>query len=68
MSHSSEIKIQVVILMKKYESPVMVIDQLQRRGTINVPEMHPITSIYHQFVETGSARDLTHTGRSLTSK
>ena len=30
MSHSLEIKIEVVILMAKYESSLMVIRQLQR--------------------------------------
>ena len=37
-SHSLENKIQVVILMAKYESLVMVIHELQRRGTTNIPE------------------------------
>ena len=42
MSHSLEIEIQVVILMAKYESSVMVIRQLRRRGTT---QRHAITSV-----------------------
>ena len=63
MSHSLETKIQVVILMAKYESPVMVIRELQRRGTTNISERHAITSIYQKFLETGSVGDRAHTGR-----
>ena len=56
MSHSLETKIQVAILMAKYESPVMVIRELQRRGTTNIPERHAITSIYQKFLDTSSVR------------
>ena len=66
MSHSLETKIQVVILMGKYESPVMVIRELQRRGTTNILERHPIASIYQKFLETGSVGDRAHTGRPST--
>ena len=66
MSHSLETKIQVVILMAKYESPVMVIRELQRRGTTNIPERHAITSIYQKFLETGLVGDRVHTGRPST--
>ena len=45
MSHSLEIKIQLVILMAKYESPVMVIRESQHRRTTNIAERHAITSI-----------------------
>ena len=67
MSHSLETKIQAVILMAKYESPVMVIRELQRRGTTNIPERRAITSIYQKFLETGSIGDRAHTGRSSTT-
>ena len=40
MSHSLETKIQVIILMAKYESPFMIIRQLQPRVTTNIPERH----------------------------
>ena len=38
MSHSLETKIQFVILIAKQECPVMVIRELQRRKTTNIPE------------------------------
>ena len=60
MSHSLETKIQVVILMAKNESFVVVLRKLQRRGTKNIPERHLITSRYHKFFETGQVRDRTH--------
>ena len=66
MSHSLETKIQVVILMTKYESPIMIIRELQRRGTTNIPERYAIISIYQKFLETGSIGDLAHTGRPST--
>ncbi|CAF0957579.1 unnamed protein product [Didymodactylos carnosus] len=66
MSHSLETKIQVVILMAKYESPVMVIRELRHRGTTNIPERHTVTSIYQKFLETGSVGDHAHTGRPST--
>ena len=66
MSHCLETKIQVVILMVRYESPVMVIHELQCQGTTNIPERHPITSICQKFLETGSLGDRAHTGRPST--
>ncbi|CAF1240464.1 unnamed protein product [Didymodactylos carnosus] len=66
MSHSLETKVQVVILMAKYESPVMVIRELRRRGTTNIPERRTVTSIYQKFLETGSVGDRAHTGRPST--
>ena len=52
--------------MGKYESSVMVIRQLQRRGTITIPERHSVTSIYQKFLETSSVRDRAHTERPST--
>ena len=49
MSHSLETKIPVVILTAKYESPVMGIRQLQRRGTINIPVRQIITQYTENF-------------------
>ena len=67
MSHSLETKIQTVILMAKYKSPVMVIREfIQRRGTTNIPERHAITLIDQKFFETGSVGDNAHTGRPST--
>ena len=63
LSHSLENKIQVVIFMPKYESLVMVIHQLQRRGrTTNILERYPVISIYQKF------KDRARTRRPSTSK
>jgi hypothetical protein len=66
MSHSLETKIQLVVLMAKLESPIIVIRELQRRGTTNIPSRHTITSIYQKFLEIGSVEDRAHTGRPST--
>ena len=68
MSHSLETKTQVVILMAKCESSIMIICGLQRRETTNIPERHAITSIYQKSLETGSVGDRAHTGRPSTIK
>ena len=62
MSRSLESK----ILIAKYESPVTIIRELQRRETTNIPEMYSITSVYQKFLETSSVGDRTHTGRPST--
>ena len=64
MLHSLDTKPQVEILMAIYESPAMVICELQRQRTTNVPERHAITSIYQKFLETGSVGDRAHIGIS----
>ena len=61
MPRSLETEIQVVILMAKYESPIMIIRQLQRRRTTNIPERYLVTLIYQEFLETGSVTDGAHT-------
>ena len=66
MSHSLETIIHVVILTAKYKSLVMVIRELQRRGTTSILERHPITSIHQKILETGSVGDRTYTGKSST--
>ena len=54
--------------MTKYESPVMVIREFQRRATTNIPERNAITSIYQKFLETGPIGDRAHTGKPSTIK
>ena len=69
ISHSLETKIQVVILMAKYESLVMIIRQLQTLRNNKYPrKTYAITAIYQNFAETDSVGDLVHTGRTSTSK
>ena len=64
-SHSLETQIQVVRLTTKYESPVMVIYQLQCLGTTNIPERHAVTLIHQKFFGTGPVGDRPHIGRLL---
>ena len=52
--------------MAKYKSPVMVIRELQHRGTTNIPERHAITAIYQKFLKIGSVGDRARTGRPST--
>lgn len=37
MRYPLEIKVQEVVLMAKFESPAMVIRELQRRGITDIP-------------------------------
>jgi hypothetical protein len=66
MSYSIETKSKIVILMAKFESPIMVIRELQRQGTTDIPVRQTITSIHQKFLEIGSVQDLVRTGRPST--
>ena len=56
--HSLETKIQIVILMAKFESSIMAIRrELRRQQATEVSERHTITVIYQKFLETGSVED-----------
>jgi len=63
MLHSIESKIQIVVLLAKFESPIMVNCELQRQGAIDIPVRQTITSIYQKFLETGSVQNLSRAGR-----
>lgn len=63
MQHSLETKIQVVVLMAKFESPEVVIRELQRQEATEIPESHIITAIYQKFRKTGSVQDVSPPGR-----
>jgi hypothetical protein len=66
MPYSLETRIQIVLLMAKFESPIMVIRELQRREATDIPNRHSITAIYEKFLETGSVQDKIRTGRPST--
>lgn len=66
MSYSFETKIQIVILMAKFESPIMAIRELRRQGAAEIPERHTIISIYQRFLENGSVEDRARSGRPST--
>ena len=52
--------------MAKFESPIMVIRELQRQGAADIPVRQTIISIYQKFLKTGSVEDLDRTGRPST--
>ena len=54
--------------MAKYESPIMTICELQRRGITNIQERRAITLIHHEFLETDSVGDCADTRSSSTRK
>jgi transposase len=66
MSHSLETKTQVVVLMAKFDSPTMVIRELQHQEAADIPTRHTVISIYQKFLETGSVQDCIRTGRPST--
>ena len=66
MSYCLETKIQIVILMAKFESPKMVIRELRWHKAVEIPERHTITSIYQTFLETGSVEDCIRSWRPST--
>ena len=66
MRYPLEVKVQVVVLMAKFESPVMVIRELQRQGITNIPTRQTISSIYQKFLDTGSVQNVNPPGRPST--
>ena len=66
MSYFMETKIQIVILMAKFESPIMVILGFRPPEAAEILERHTITSIYQKFLETGSVEDRIQSERPST--
>lgn len=66
MSVYSAIKIQIVILMWKFESSIAVIGELQRQGVSDISERHTISRIYQKFLQTDSVEDIKPLGRPTT--
>jgi len=58
MRYSLETKIQIVVLMAKFESPVIVIRELQRQGVTDIPTRQTIASIYQKLLDTGSVENI----------
>ena len=46
MLYTLETRIQMVVLMPKFESPIRFIRDLQRQKATEIPERHTITRIY----------------------
>ena len=58
-----ETKIQVVVLMAKYDSAAMIIRELQRQGVADVPTRKTIASTYQKFLDTGLNQNVNSRGR-----
>ncbi|CAF3178071.1 unnamed protein product [Rotaria socialis] len=63
MSVPIKIKIKIVLLMAKFESPVAVRRQLQTEFGTNVSTKTCTTKIFERFCETGTVEDRERFGR-----
>lgn len=63
MSLPTNIRIKIVLLMAKFESPVIVKRKLQAEFGKNAPGETCITVTYERFCETGSVEDRERSGR-----
>lgn len=63
MPYSLELRIKIVLLMAKLESPTEVQRHLKTENLSDVPSRHTITDIFNKFKETGSVKDRERTGR-----
>ncbi len=66
MPYTLKTRIQIVVLMSKFESPIRVILELQRREATEIPERHTISAIYQKFIDIGSVEDIKSPGRPTT--
>ena len=62
MPYSLELRIKIVLLMAKLESPTQVQRHLQSENLSDVPSRHTILDIFNKFKETGSVKDHERTG------
>ena len=63
MRLSKEIKIRIVLLFAKFESPMAVIRALKAEGYKEIPTENSIRSFYARFCQNGSVEDLPRFGR-----
>lgn len=63
MLSQQKIKIQIVVLMAKYHSPIKVMRELKKKGFSDIPSGTTIKTIYNKFLETGSVNDKSRSGR-----
>ena len=66
MRYPFETKIQVVVLMAKFDSVVMIIRGLQREGMTSIPTRQSAVSICQKFLDTGSIQDVSPRERPTT--
>ena len=60
---SLELRIRIVVLMAKFESPTEVLRALKRENITPLPANNTIADIYQRFLDTGSVEDRIRTGR-----
>jgi ribosomal protein S25 len=63
MPYSLELRIKIVLLMAKLESPTAVRRCLQQENVSDIPTRLTIQAIYDKFIETGSVKDRERSGR-----
>ena len=64
---SIEVRIQIVLLISKYQSETQVIQQMKKQVLVNLPSTHTIKVIYSKFVKCGSVHDIHRLSRLLCS-
>ena len=64
MRYSLQIRVRIVVLMAKFESPRETRRALQRENTPDIPTEKAIKNIQDKFLETGSVQDRERSGRS----
>jgi transposase len=63
MTVPKNIRIQIVLLMAKYESPAIVRRKLQVEFGRSIPSEGCITATFQRFCETGTVEDKERSGR-----
>ena len=64
---SLETRIQIVVVICKYQSKIQVRRELRKQGLINVPSRPTINGIYSKLLQCGSVHDILRSGRPLCS-
>jgi AraC-like DNA-binding protein len=63
-----KLRIQVVLLMAKFESSLEVIRALRKEGCENIPSRQAISNLYDKFCEFGTVLDKERSGRPKISE
>ena len=64
---TTEDRVNIVLLMAKYESPTLVERHLKKEGASTIPTHKTMRSIFDKFIETGSVVDAPRCGRPRRS-
>ena len=63
MSIDLQLRIEIVLMMARLESPSSVRRHFQRQNMSDIPSEKTIKAIYDKFIETGSVHDRERSGR-----